>query len=460
MDSFASVLGFISDWIWLIMMFPLLGVGLYLTVGLKGITLLRLPEALGVLFSKDAGDTATGDGEISPFKALMTALSATVGTGNIAGVATAIFLGGPGAIFWMWMTAFVGMATKYGEAVMAVHFREIDEDGRYVGGPMYYIKNGLGPKWKWLGTAFALLAIVAGLGAGNTVQANSIAAAVHENWPAIPHWVVAFVVLTLTAMVLIGGIRRIAEVAGRLVPIMVVFYVGAALIILVMNASEIPAALSLIVSDAFTGTAATGGFAGAAVMAAIRFGVARGIFSNEAGLGSAPIAHAAARTNDPVRQGAIGMLGTFVDTIIVCSMTAVVIIITGAWTSGATGAAMTSRAFESGFPGGNYVVVFALVVFAFTTILGWSYYGERCAEFLFGPKAVTPFRVLWCAAIPVGALTALDLIWLMADIMNALMAVPNLLALALLSPIIFKITSERLAGGRKLVEHPSDRPAE
>ena len=459
MDNFANVLGTISDWVWLIMMFPLLGIGLFLTIGLKGMSIRRLPEALGVLFSKEAGDTAPGNGEISPFKALMTALSATVGTGNIAGVATSIFLGGPGAIFWMWMTALVGMATKYGEAVMAVHFREIDEDGRYVGGPMYYIKNGLGPKWTWLGTAFALLAITAGLGAGNTVQANSIADVLESNL-GVPMWITAFVVLTLTAMVLIGGIQRIAQVAGRLVPFMIVFYVGASLVILFINFAEIPAALSLIVSDAFTGTAATGGFAGAAVMAAIRFGVARGIFSNEAGLGSAPIAHAAARTNDPVRQGAIGMLGTFIDTIIVCTMTALVIITTGAWTSGENGATMTSIAFDSVLPYGNFIVVFALITFAFTTILGWSYYGERCAEYLFGPKSITPFRVLWCAAIPVGALTGLQEIWLMADIMNALMAVPNLLALLLLSPIIFKITSDRLSGGRKLVEDNESQPAE
>ena len=459
MEDFITVLDVISGWIWLIMMFPLLGVGLLLTIGLKGMSIRRLPEALGVLFSKEASENAAGDGDISPFKALMTALSATVGTGNIAGVATAIVLGGPGAIFWMWMTALVGMATKYGEAVMAVHYREIDEDGRYVGGPMYYIKNGLGENWKWLGTAFALLAITAGLGAGNTVQANSIADVVESNFQ-VPMWITAFVILTLTAMVLIGGIQRIAQVAGRLVPIMVVFYVGASAVILAINYAEIPAGLTLIVTHAFSGTAATGGFAGAGVMAAIRFGVARGIFSNEAGLGSAPIAHAAAKTNDPVRQGAIGMLGTFIDTIIVCTMTALVIITTGAWTSGENGATLTAMAFERALPYGNYIVVISLMVFAFTTILGWSYYGERCAEYLFGPKAITPFRVMWCAAIPVGALTGLEVIWLTADIMNALMAVPNLLALTLLSPVIFKITSDRLSGGRKLVEHHVGSPAE
>ncbi|MFL2770159.1 MAG: alanine/glycine:cation symporter family protein [Rhodospirillaceae bacterium] len=451
MQDFAIVLDVISGWVWLIMMFPLLGVGLFLTIGLKGITLSRLAEAIKVLFSRDASEKATGDGEISPFKALMTALSATVGTGNIAGVATAIFLGGPGAVFWMWVTALLGMATKYGEAVMAVHYREIDADGRYVGGPMYYIKNGLGENWKWLGTAFALLAITAGLGAGNTVQANSIADVVESNFN-VPLWISALVILVLTATVLIGGIQRIAQVAGRLVPIMVVFYVGSAMVILLINAAEIPAGLALIVSSAFSGTSAAGGFAGATVMAAIRFGVARGIFSNEAGLGSAPIAHAAAKTNDPVRQGAIGMLGTFIDTLIVCTMTALVIITTGAWTSGENGATLTAMAFERALPFGNYIVVISLMVFAFTTILGWSYYGERCAEYLFGPRAIKPFRVMWCAVIPVGALTGLEIIWLMADIMNALMAVPNLLALTLLSPVIFKITSDRLYGGRKLVE--------
>ena len=449
MHSLTQTLSIVSEWIWLILMFPLLGIGVFLTLGLKCISITRLPEALGVLFSKESTTNASGEGEISPFKALMTALSATVGTGNIAGVATAITLGGPGAIFWMWMTALFGMATKYSEAVMAIHFRETDMNGKYVGGPMYYIKNGLGENWSWLAILFAILAIAAGFGAGNTVQANSIADVVNSSFGA-PHWITGLVLMMLTSLVLIGGIQRIAHVAGSLVPIMVSFYVTSALVILIINIEKIPSALSLIVTDAFSGTAAVGGFAGAGVMAAIRFGVARGIFSNEAGLGSAPIAHAAARTNDPVKQGAIGMLGTFIDTIIICTMTALVIIITGAWNSGYTGARLTSFAFSEALPFGNYIVTISLMVFAFTTILGWSYYGERCIEFILGSGSIGVYRVLWCLVIPIGAITGLELIWLLADIMNALMALPNLLALAMLSPIIFKITSNRLSGGQKL----------
>jgi len=443
MNDFANFLEFLSGWIWLAMMFPLLGTGLYFTIKMKALTWRNLPQAIYLLFSKETGDSAEGRGEISPFKALMTALAATVGTGNIAGVATAIFLGGPGAVFWMWITAFVGMATKYAEALLAVQYRELGANGNFVGGPMYYIKNGLGQKWSWLGTVFAILAIAAGFGAGNTVQANSIADVVESNL-GIPPWVSGVSLLILTSLVLIGGIKRIANVAGKLVPLMVVFYVGASLVILTINFAEIPSAFLLIFKDAFTGTAATGGFAGAAVMAAIRFGVARGIFSNEAGLGSAPIAHAAAKTNDPIKQGMIGMLGTFIDTIIVCTMTALVIITTGAWTSGSNGATLTALAFETAVPfGGNYIVVFALMVFAFTTILGWSYYGERCTEYVFGVKAIKPFRILWCLAIPVGAITGLEIIWFIADIMNGLMALPNLLALLLLSPVVLKITSRK-----------------
>ena len=451
MDAITNTMSIVSEFIWLFLMFPLLGIGVFLTIGLKAIPLTKLPEAIGLLFSKDSTRDEPGDGQISPFKALMTALSATVGTGNIAGVATAITLGGPGAIFWMWMTALFGMATKYSEAVMAIHFRETDANGKYVGGPMYYIKNGLGKNWSWLAITFSILAVAAGLGAGNTVQANSIADVVYSNFET-PHWITGLVLMTLTSLVLIGGIQRIAHVAGKLVPIMVTFYVTAASIILVMNLQKVPSALALIINDAFSGTAATGGFAGAGVMAAVRFGVARGIFSNEAGLGSAPIAHAAARTNDPVKQGAIGMLGTFIDTIIICTMTALVIIVTGAWTSGYTGASLTSFAFSEALPFGNYIVAISLMVFAFTTILGWSYYGERCIEFVLGPKSIIVFRVLWCIVIPIGAITGLELIWLFADIMNALMALPNLLALMLLSPIVFKLTHNRLSNGKKLRE--------
>jgi len=334
------------------------------------------------------------------------------------------------------------MATKFAEAVLAVRYREEDERGKYVGGPMYYIKNGLGKKWGWMASAFALFAGIAGFGIGNMVQANSVAAAMNSKF-AIPEWLTGVVLVLLVGAVLLGGIQRIATVAGKLVPIMAVSYIAAGSIVLLLNASEIPAALGLIFTSAFTGTAATGGFAGAAVWAAIRFGVARGVFSNEAGLGSAPIAHAAAQTKGPVSQGLVAMLGTFLDTIIVCSFTALAILVTGAWTSGDTGAVLTSRAFDIALPGiGGYVIALALAVFAFTTMLGWSYYCERSLQFLFGVKIITPFRAVWSLAALLGATLKLSFVWLLADTLNALMAIPNLIALALLSPIVFKLTKE------------------
>ena len=439
MDTVERLLTAVSGVVWgPVMLVLLLGVGLFLSVGLRFVPQRRLVHGFRLAF---AGRRAKADekGEITAFQALATALSATIGTGNIAGVATAIFLGGPGAVFWMWLTAIVGMATKYAEAVLAVKYREVDAAGRYVGGPMYYIKNGLGPRWAWLGAVFAFFATVAAFGIGNTVQANSVAHAL-ESTVGVPLIVTGVALSVLTFMVIIGGVTRIAQVAETLVPLMAVLYVGGALIILALNASEVPAALALIVTDAFTGTAAAGGFAGAGIMAAIRFGVARGIFSNEAGLGSAPIAHAAARTNDPVSQGMVAMLGTFIDTIIVCTMTALVILTTGAWTSGETGAALSALAFGTGMAGGEYIASFGLVVFAFTTILAWSYYGERAAEYLFGVRVITPFRLLWVAALLVGAVGDLGLVWIVADIMNALMAIPNLIALLALSGTVFVVT--------------------
>ena len=390
------------------------------------------------------------DGDIPPFQALMTALSATVGTGNIAGVATAVFLGGPGALFWMWLTALVGMATKYSEAVLAVRFREVDERGAYTGGPMYYIRNGLGKKWAWLGVLFAIFAAVAAFGIGNTVQANSVADVLETNFN-LPHWVTGLVLMVLVGLVLIGGIKRIGQVASTLVPFMAIAYILVGLMVLAINAEQIPNAIAMVFTHAFSPVAAEGGFAGAAVWAAVRFGVARGIFSNEAGLGSAPIAHAAAQTKNPINQGMVAMLGTFIDTIIVCSITGLVIISSGAWTSGETGAALTSLAFETGLPGfGNYVVAISLAIFAFTTIIGWSFYGERCIEFLFGVKAIVPYRVIWILAIPVGATINLGLIWLIADTLNAMMALPNLVALLLLSPVVFKLTREHFEKERSV----------
>ena len=444
MQTFQDVLNEASSVIWgPAMLVLLLGVGIYLTVGLRAMPWRKIPYAFHQLWK---GRRPEGDGDITPFQALMTALSATIGTGNIAGVATAIVLGGPGAGFWMWVTALVGMATKYSEAVLAVRYRDVDELGNHVGGPMYYIKNGLGDRWRWLGFLFALFGMVAAFGIGNMVQANSVADAVHSSFE-LPTWLTGVVMAGLTAAVILGGIRRIAEVAEKLVPLMAIAYLVGSTIVIGINITRVPEALGVIVSHAFTGTAATGGFAGAALWAAIRFGVARGVFSNEAGLGSAPIAHAAAKTNDPVHQGVIGMLGTFIDTLIVCTMTALVIVLTGVWTSGENGAALSALAFHTAMPGlGGYIVTFGLIVFAFTTVLGWSYYGERCAEYLLGIRVILPYRLLWIGAIPLGAMGQLSIIWLLADVMNGLMAIPNLLALALLSPVIFKLTREYFAG--------------
>ena len=451
MEIITNIVGQLNSIVWGVPMLVLiLGVGLYLSFGLRLLTIIKIPFGFGLLWrGRQAGD----DGGISPFNALMTSLAATIGTGNIAGVATAIFLGGPGAVFWMWMTALVGMATKYAEAVLAVRFREIDERGKHVGGPMYYIRNGLGENWAWLAIAFALFAGMAGFGIGNMVQANSIAAALNANFN-IPTWATGGVLVVLVGAVLLGGIERISDIAGKLVPFMAVAYISAAILVLIVNVGSIPNSFVLIVTHAFTPSAATGGFAGAAVWMAIRFGVARGVFSNEAGLGSAAIAHAASSTKGPVSQGLVAMLGTFIDTLIVCTFTALAIISTGVWTSGETGAALTSLAFSSSIPGGGYVIAIALSIFAFTTILGWSYYCERSLQYLFGVRIITPFRIIWSLATLVGATLKLGFVWLLADTLNAMMAIPNLVALALLSPLVFKITKDFFESRGKTENNP------
>ncbi|MCE2593650.1 sodium:alanine symporter family protein [Motilimonas cestriensis] len=439
MEGLNEFIKLVNGFVWgTPMLVMILGVGLFLSFGLKLMPILKLGAGFKLLWSGRSSDQ-TKAGEISPYNALMTSLSATIGTGNIAGVATAIFIGGPGALFWMWCTALVGMATKFSEAVLAVKYREVDANGQHVGGPMYYIKNGLGSKWTWLGTTFAVFGAFAGFGIGNTVQANSIADALNSNF-GVPMWLTALILMVLVGAVLMGGIKRIADVAGKLVPLMTVFYFTAGVAVLIINVGEIPAAFELILHSAFNPVAAQGGFAGAAVWAAIRFGVARGVFSNEAGLGSAPIAHAAAQTNNPIEQGLVAMLGTFIDTLIVCSITGLAIIVTGSWTSGETGASLTSLAFAQAIPFGNYIVAIALAIFAFTTILGWSVYSEKCVQYLLGEKAVMPFRVVWTAVVPIGALMSLDFVWLLADTLNAMMAIPNLIALALLSPVVFGLT--------------------
>lgn len=447
MDLLSELIEIINGIVWGPMMLVfILGAGLFLMLGLRLMPILKLGSGFKLLFAKPQ---AKNHGEISPFQALMTALSATVGTGNIAGVATAIFLGGPGALFWMWLTALVGMATKFSEAVLAVKYREVDDRGNHVGGPMYYIKNGLGTQWSWLGVLFAGFGAVAAFGIGNTVQSNSVADVLKTNFQ-LNVWATGIIMMVLVGAVLIGGIKRIGRVAGALVPFMAIAYLMAGLAVLTINAAAIPSALNLIITHAFSPAAAEGGFAGAAVWAAIRFGVARGIFSNEAGLGSAAIAHAAAKTENPVQQGLVAMLGTFLDTIVICSITGLAIITSGAWTSGASGASLTSAAFAQALPGiGNYLVTLALAIFAFTTIIGWSFYGERCAQFLFGIRATIPYRAIWILMIPIGAGVPLDFIWLLADTLNAMMAIPNLIALLLLSRVVFRLTKEHFSNHSK-----------
>lgn len=416
----------------------LLGTGLYMMIRLKALPLRKIGYGFSQLFAKPAG---AKEGDISPFNALMTALAATIGTGNIVGVATAIGIGGPGALFWMWCSALLGMATKFSEATLAVNFREIDSKGNRVGGPMYYIKNGLGKRWAWLGGTFAFFGSLAAFGIGNTVQVNSIASAVEESLGVAP-LVTGLVLFLMVGAVLIGGIKRIGDVAGKLVPFMAVTYIIAGIGVLIFHWQALPAAFMLVIDSAFTPVAAQGGFAGAAVMMAIQFGVARGVFSNEAGLGSAPIAHAAAQTNSPVRQGVIAMLGTFIDTIVVCSITGLAIVASGVWSGEAKGVAMSQAAFQSAFAYGHWVITGGLILFAFTTVLGWSYYGERCAQYLLGDKAVVPYRLLFILAVPVGAMMKLDFVWLLADTLNGMMAIPNLIAVLALSGVVIKLAKD------------------
>lgn len=431
----------IRDFIWgppLIIL--LVGTGIFLTFRLRGLQIRGLIYSLKLaFFQRNKDDSEAGD--ISHFQALMTALAATVGTGNIAGVATAIVVGGPGALFWMWVTGVFGMATKYAEAVLAIKYREKDEAGMMSGGPMYYISKGLG--WKWLGTLFAVFAAIAAFGIGNMVQSNSVAESLNASL-GIPHWATGLILAAFTAMVILGGIKSIGKVTQVLVPFMILIYFIGALIILFLNVSALPKIFALIFKSAFTPTAALGGFLGAAVMQTIREGVSRGIFSNESGLGSAPIAAAAARTPDPVKQALVSMTQTFIDTIIVCTMTGLVIILSGLWTSGPTGAELTTLSFNELLPGsiGQLIVSLSLVFFAYSTILGWSYYGEKSIEYLFTEKAVKPYRIIFVIFVAVGAVLKLEIVWMLADIMNGLMALPNLIGLLGLSAIIVSETNK------------------
>jgi AGCS family alanine or glycine:cation symporter len=413
----------------------LLGVGFFLTVRLGGIQIRNLLYAFRLTFSKERG----GQGDISHFGALMTAMAATVGMGNIAGVGTAIALGGPGAIFWMWMTGMVGMATKYAEGFLAVKYRQVNHLGEISGGPMYYLEYGLGHKW--LGCCFAAFGALAAFGIGNMIQANTTAHAVAESL-GISKVIVGFFMAFLTALVIIGGIKRIAEVASFFVPLMVIIYFAGAIVVIFNNLDQLGSGVQMIFEHAFTGTAATGGFMGASLARTIRYGVARGLFSNESGMGSAPIAAAAARTNQPAKQALVSMTGTFLDTLVVCSLTAIAISSSGVWVSGETGVALTMQAFSAGLPGvwGNMIVTIGAVTFGFSSILAWEYYGEKCFEYLFGDKWVPYYRHVWVIFVFVGAMVKLELVWNFSDAMNALMAIPNLIGLVLLSGTLARDT--------------------
>lgn len=416
----------------------LVGTGIFVTFLVSMIQFRRLAYAFKLLSGKF--DNPKDHGEISHFQALSAALSATIGTGNIAGVGTAIAIGGPGAVFWMWITAIFGMALKYCECLLSLKYRVIHEDGSVSAGPMYYLERGLGQKW--LGILFAFFAAMASFGIGNMVQANSVAEPM-QTYFGVPKIATGLVIGVLVFAVIIGGIKRIGHVASHLVPVMAGFYILGALVVIVTHFEALPAAFALIFHDAFNGSAASGGFAGSAIAQTIRMGVARGVFSNEAGLGSAPIAHGAARTEEPVREGLVAMLGPFIDTIIICTMTALVIILTGAYSSGLTGADLTALAFNTGMPvSGGFVFAFGIVIFAFSTAVSWSYYGDRSVEYLFGPRLILPYRVLYCMLLPVGAAIEVNLVWTISDIFNALMAWPNLIGLICLSGVIIRTTKE------------------
>lgn len=441
MNAIESAIATVSGWVWgPPMLILLVGTGLYLTVLLKGLQFRALPLAFRLIFLKEH----CRDGDISHFAALMTALAATVGIGNIVGVATAISLGGPGAVFWMWMTGLVGMVTKYSEAVLAVKYRERGEYGMR-GGPMYYLAKGVG--LPWLGGLFSVFTALATFGIGNMTQANSTAKILETSFHVEP-WVTGVILMLLTALVILGGIRSIGKFTSFLVPFMIVGYVGSSLTVLALNAAEIPEALALIFQHAFAPTAATGGFAGATMASAMRYGVARGVFSNESGLGSAPIAAAAARTQDPVKQALVSMTQTFIDTLVVCSMTALVILTGQSWTQGVSAGQLTSATFGEtlGSPG-EMIVALATALFAYSTLIGWNYYGEKAIEYLLGPRAIRPYRIVFIVMVMVGAMMNLEFVWNFSDLMNGMMAIPNLIGLLWLSRVVKQETDRYFKSG-------------
>lgn len=460
MDAINAIVLKVNDFVWgLPLIVFILAVGIYLTVRLGVLQFRHLPKALKFMVKNEEG----GDGEVSSFGALCTALSATIGTGNIVGVATAVCAGGPGALFWMWMAAFFGMATKYAEGVLAIKYRTVDENGHVLGGPFYYIEKGMGQKWKWLAKLFAFFGVCVGLfSIGTFTQINGITSAVKNFFDpnnsftvnlfgAEYSWYVVITGLILTlcvALVIIGGLRRIAGVTQIVVPFMAITYVVFCFILLIVNYKMIPSAVGQIVRGAFNPQAVTGGIVGSMIVA-MQKGVARGIFSNESGLGSAPIAAAAAKTKEPVRQGLVSMTGTFIDTIIICTMTGLSIVITGTWKmEGLEGVAVTTAAFQQGLPFApnvaSFILMICLVFFAFTTILGWDYYSERCLEYLTGgrQKVVLAYRWIYLLAIFIGPYMTVSLVWNIADVFNGLMAFPNLIALSVLSGVVIRETKQ------------------
>lgn len=442
MQGFEELLGTISGWVWgPWLLILLVGTGIFLTLRLGFLQFSLLPYSLKLAFSKKQDKKSEGD--ISHFQALMTALAATIGTGNIAGVATAVFIGGPGAVLWMWLSALFGMATKYAEAILAVKYRVKNKDGEMSGGPMYYLDKGLNAKW--LGVLFAFFGAFAAFGIGNMVQSNSVADAVETTF-AVPEWVTGLILMVLTGLVILGGIKSIGRVTAYLVPFMALFYVVGGMVILVMNFNLVPDAVGLIFSDAFTGDAVAGGALGAV----IRWGVARGVFSNEAGLGSAPIAAAAARTDYPARQALVSMTQVFIDTIIVCSITGITLVMGDMYKGDLNGAALTTETFRSflGAPGA-FIVTLGIILFAYSTVLGWSYYGEKCFSYLFGDNSVKYYRILFVLAVFVGTTVSLNVVWTLADIFNGLMAVPNLIGLLGLSGVVVAETKRFLAAKKQ-----------
>jgi AGCS family alanine or glycine:cation symporter len=449
LDQLTILFHTLGGYVWgPVLLVLLVGTGLYLTIRLGALQIRLLPIALHMAFSKGKNPNLPGD--ISQFQSLMTALAATIGTGNIAGVATAVVLGGPGALFWMWASAFFGMATKYAEGLLAVKYRIKEADGSMSGGPMYYISIGL--KMKWLGMAFAVFGMIAALGTGASVQSNSLAQSMHSSF-GVSGWLTGTVLTAITALVILGGIKSIGRVTAVIVPFMAAVYLLGGLAVIISNIELLWPALGLIMTDAFTGSAVAGG----AIGTMIRYGVARGVFSNEAGLGTAPIAAAAAKTDQPVKQALVSMTGTFIDTIIVCSITGIVLVMGGQFKSGVTGAALTAQTFDMMLPGpGGWIVTIGLIFFAFSTILGWSYYGEKCAQYALGKRIVWPYRCLYTAFVMIGTVVSLDLVWAVSDVVNGLMAFPNLIGIVLLSGVVIKETQVYLSAERALKLNNTD----